>query len=334
VSGRAIGARFGLALLAAAVASSVEAADLDLRDGWTSWQVEAVEDAPAWCCWKDSRHTMPRACNLDEGRDGYGTRDGERGAGVVKLYARVNGGRLERLQALGPDCPVETKTQVRDLGPVAVDDSARWLAARAKENGKLEAGRREFVDPLAALAMHRSAFAEESLAGFARTDARAATRKSAVFWLARLRGEKGAEVTSAVMFADREADVRRHASFALSQSKSPRVAPDLIRLGNTDRAAEVRAQAWFWLAHTGAGQSEVAISTALRKDADAHVREQAIFALSQLPGERATKALIATVEDRALSAEHRKRAVFWLAQSESAEAQAWLEKVLVRTAAH
>ena len=36
----------------AAFASQVRAADLPLpRDGWASWQVEAVEDAPARCCW-------------------------------------------------------------------------------------------------------------------------------------------------------------------------------------------------------------------------------------------------------------------------------------------
>ena len=65
-----------------------------------------------------------------------------------------------------------------------------------------------------------------------------------------------------------------------------------------------------------------------RRISDDHVREQAIFALSQLPDERATRALIAAAEDRSLSSEQRKRAVFWLAQSESEGAQTYLEKVL------
>jgi HEAT repeat protein len=111
-------------------------------------------------------------------------------------------------------------------------------------------------------------------------------------------------------------------------SQSPRISQDLIRLGNTDEDGEVRAQAWFWLAQTGAAESEKAIGAALRKDSDDRVREQAIFALSQLPDERATRALIATAEDRSLSREQRKRAVFWLAHSEKTGAQAYLEKVL------
>ena len=90
----------------------------------------------------------------------------------------------------------------------------------------------------------------------------------------------------------------------------------------------MRAQAWFWLAHTGASGAEEAITAALKKDKDDQVREQAIFALSQLPDERATRALIKVAEDRSLSREQRKRAVFWLAQSESKGAQKYLEKVL------
>jgi len=58
------------------------------------------------------------------------------------------------------------------------------------------------------------------------------------------------------------------------------------------------------------------------------VREQAVFALSRLPDERATQALIAAAEDRSLAREQRKRAVFWLSQSESSAALAYLDKVL------
>src|SRR5262249_6972889 len=129
--------------------------------------------------------------------------------------------------------------------------------------------------------------------------------------------------------SDKDPEVRQHAAFALSQTETPRAAQDLIRLGNTDKDGEVRAQAWFWLAQTGAPDTEQAIAAALKKDNDAEVREQAIFALSQLPDDRATRALIAAAEDRALSQEQRKKAIFWLAQSESKGAQSYLEKVLV-----
>jgi HEAT repeat protein len=110
--------------------------------------------------------------------------------------------------------------------------------------------------------------------------------------------------------------------------------PDLTRAGDTDSNGEVRAHAWFSLAHTGAANVEKPIFAAIKNDPDDHVREQAVFALSQLPEGRATPALIAVAEDRSLSREQRKRAVFWLAQSKSADAQAYLDKVLTKTASN
>jgi hypothetical protein len=321
----------GALLLASAIATPIRAAEPKLpRDGWVSWEVPAVEGAPAWCCfgrWQE-KDASRASCKLDGKSNGYGNRH-EETTDAVTVYARVSGGKLDRLQALSAGCPVETKTPVQALGDVSADDSARWLSAQVKLDGKDAVSREPLGEAaLAALALHRGDLASKSLAGFARDDARVETRKWAVFWLSQVRGEEGAGITSSVMFADRDPDVRQHAAFSLSQSDSPRVAPDLIRLGNTDKVGEVRAQAWFWLAQSGAEQAEAAITAALAKDADDDVREQAIFALSQLPDERATRALIAAAEDRSLSSEQRKRAIFWLSQSDSNAALSYLDKVL------
>ena len=316
----------------AAMVSQVLAAELKLpREGWASWQVSAVENAPAWCCWNSWKDidASPTSCRLDDRPDHYGTRRDET-TDSVKVYARVAGGKIDRLQVLSATCPVETRTPIDELGSVTAEDSARWLIARAGQSGD-DAGNPISENALAALALHRGDFARNALAEFSR-DPRTETRKWAVFWLATLRGTEGADIASKLMFNDKAADVRKHAAFALAQTKSPRVAADLIRQGNTDKVGDVRAQAWFWLAHTGAVEAEKAIAAALRQDADEQVREQAIFALSQLPDDRAPRALIATAQDQTLSREQRKRAVFWLSQSESVEAQAYLEKVLARNA--
>jgi hypothetical protein len=321
----------GAFLLAFAIAAPVRGVEPKLpRDGWVSWEVPAVEEAPAWCCfssWQEKDYSKA-VCKLDGRSNGYGNRH-DATTDAVKVYARMTGGKLDRLQALSASCPVEARTPVQTLGDVSTDDSARWLVAQVNQNGR-DAVTHETIGEgaLAALALHRGDLASGALAGFARDDARVETRKWAVFWLSQLRGVEGADVTSSVMFADRDSDVRQHAAFSLSQSKSPRVAQDLIRLGNTDKVGEVRAQAWFWLAQSGAQQAEGAITAALNKDADDDVREQAIFALSQLPEGRATNALIAAAEDRSLSREQRKRAVFWLSHSDSSAALAYLDKVL------
>jgi hypothetical protein len=318
-------------LLMALIAPAHSAEPRLPSDGWVSWQVPAIENAPAWCCWGSGQTGKLPAitCPLDRA-DGFGVGDRDSTTDKVKVYARSTGGKIDRLQVLAASCPVETSTPVQELVGVEADDSARWLASKTRQEGMNGLKRRSIGEQaLAALAMHAGAVARDSLASFAR-DAHVETRKSAVFWLAMLRGEEGAGIASSVMFNDQEADVRKHAAFAIAQTRSPRAATDLIRQGNSDKVADVRAEAWFWLAQTGAAGAEQAIGAALRKDGDDHVREHAVFALSQLPEERATRALIATAEDQSLTREQRKRAVFWLSQSGADSAQAYLEKVLAR----
>jgi hypothetical protein len=322
--------RIALCFVGLTVGAQGFTADLKLpKEGWTSWEVDAVEGAPDWCCWSSWDHDngTRQACRLDDDRGNRGNRD-KSTTDAIRVYARLAAGKIERLRALSASCPVEAASPIQNLDNVASDDSARLLATLAK-NGDSSKDRDLGENVLAALAMHRGDVAQKALVPLAREDARAETRKKAIFWLALLRGTSGAEVASAAMFDDKDSDVRKHAAFSITQSRSPRITADLIRLGNTDKDGDVRAQAWFWLAHTGAAESEGALMAALRKDGNDHVREQAIFALSQLPEERATRALIAAAEDKSLSNEQRKRAVFWLGQSESKAAQAYLEKVLV-----
>ena len=316
-------------LIGLALVSHVQSADLVLpRDGWASWQVEAVEGAPDWCCWSswDNREGSRTACRLDD-RGNSATHD-RTTIDAMRVYARVAAGNVERVRVLSASCPVASDTPVHDIGNVATDDSARWLLTLVSRAGEVAKHDDLGENALAALATHRGDVAQNALVAMARDDGRAETRKKAVFWLAQMRGVAGAEVATSVMFNDKDADVRKHGAFAITQSRSNTIARDLTKLGNTDKDADVRAQAWFWLAQAGTAGAEEAIGGALRKDADDHVREQAIFALSQLPGERATVALVQVAEDRSLSREQRKRAVFWLAQSQAEGAQKYLEKVL------
>jgi len=311
---------------AAALALTSQARSAELptpKDGWAAWQIDTVEDAPAWCCFEwDDRDTTPSTCHLDSENHNFASRD-HATTDAARVYAHFKDGKLDRLRTLAAACPVETQTPIQKLD-VSTDDSTRWFIGLLQRNDLDN-------DVLAGLAVHRGDLAFDALSKAARGDPRTDKRKHAVFWLAQTRGLQGAQVATDLMFHDPDSDIRRHAIFAVSQSKSPAKAADIIRLGDTDADAQVRAQAWFWLAHTGAPNAEQAISAALKKDGSEHVRDQAIFALSQLPDGRGVHALIGLAEDRSLSREQRKRAVFWLAQSKSDEAQEYLERVLTAT---
>src|ERR1041384_4241600 len=80
------------------------AAELELpRDGWGSWEVPAVGDAPAWCCFEGNGSPASRpTCKLDEANRGYGNRDDAK-TESVRIYARFAAGTLERLRPLAAD---------------------------------------------------------------------------------------------------------------------------------------------------------------------------------------------------------------------------------------
>jgi hypothetical protein len=248
------------AAAALAVASQAGAADLPLpKDGWASWEVEAADRAPAFCCWNswDTSVGKTKACNLDDNRQGYGTRDNAK-TDAIRVYARFTNGNLDRLRTLAAACPVETRTPIQDLDGMATDDSVRWLMSLTSRDDLDH-------DVPSSLALHRGPLALDALKKLARHDARAETRQHAV----------------------------------------------------------------FWLAQRGSADAERDLQASLRNDPDGGVREHAVFALSLLPDGRATQALIAAAEDRSLPREQRKRALFWLAQSESEGARQYLDKILM-----
>jgi len=323
----------GVCLATLAFSSSTTAAEIKLpADGWVSWEVPAVEGAPDMCCWNGMQPGAAArgACKLDNQRGNIGN-VAHATTDSIRIYVRVAGGNIDRLRALSASCPVEAATPIQDLGAQEADASARWLIANARraEVTKHQSSRENALE---ALGMHRGEVAYGELASVARGGNSQDERRTAMFWVAKGRGVAGATLVTELMFGDKDPDIREHGAFAITVSQSPRISQDLVRLGNTDKHGEVRAQAWFWLAQTGAAEAENAIGAALRKDSDDRVREQAIFALSQLPDERATRALIAMAEDQSLSREQRKRAVFWLAHSDAKGAQAYLEKVLAGNA--
>lgn len=326
-------------LFAVALLSAGPGAALDLpRDGWVSWQVPAVEGAPAWCCFGDWRDTDQKGiCQLDEKDYGYGNRGRDDAATSVRLYARFEAGTLKKLRALDAACPVNAASAIKPLENISVDDSARWVAKLVvpRTAEKRSAENRLNGDALAALAMHRGNVARESLTAIARKDASVENRKDALFWATQVRGIEGIDIVSPSLFDDTEAKVREHAAFALSQSqkKTARsVAPLLIRAATSDREAKVRSQSWFWLAQSKAAETEAAIRAALPKETESRVREQAIFALSQLPPVRAATALMAVAEDKSLAREERKRAIFWLGQMKSDQAVAYFDRLLTSSA--
>jgi hypothetical protein len=107
--------------------------------------------------------------------------------------------------------------------------------------------------------------------------------------------------------------------------------PTLLTLAKSDRVPRrTRRQAVFWLGQAAGAVATRGLSALLDEDGvDRDVKEQAVFALSQQPHGDGVPALIRvarTHPDR----EVRRKALFWLGQSDDPRALALFEELLTR----
>jgi HEAT repeat protein len=291
-------------------------------DGLYTWRVAATDDAPCWCCvnWSGKSYNA-RPCDLDSRNASYSVDDSLDAAGEMRIYALIESGKATRIRTFSPQCAVTSRRDIIDLGTIQPVESLAWLQERVTSS---TVG----PDALAAIAVHRDPAALRFLLEIAASGPAMGLRKDAIFWMAQGRISESASELERMMFKDPDPEIRRHAAFSLSQSSAPNRTDALIRQGRDDEEPEVRSQAWFWLAQTGSSESEKAIQWAIANDPEGDVREEAVFALSQLPGERGVDALFAVLRDRGLHREIREQALFWLAQSDSDRAFAYLDELL------
>jgi hypothetical protein len=122
-----------------------------------------------------------------------------------------------------------------------------------------------------------------------------------------------------------------HAIFPVILADSVTAWPELLRIAKNARLTRrTRRQAVFWLGQA-AGEAATKGLTDLVEDrsGDRDVREQAVFALSQRPHDEGVPALIRIARENP-DPELRKKAIFWLGQSDDPRALALFEELLTK----
>jgi len=119
------------------------------------------------------------------------------------------------------------------------------------------------------------------------------------------------------------------AIFAATLADSVVVWPDLLRLARDGGVTtETRRQAVFWVSQAAGSAATKGLDDLVGEDTvDREVREQAVFALSQRPREEGVPALIRLARTHR-DPEIRRRAIFWLGQSNAPRALALFEELL------
>jgi HEAT repeat protein len=319
-----------------ALASSVFAKDAwRASDGWHRFLVPAVAPAPKACCYRlTNSSTRPSVCQLDRRNHGFiGSMDGA--AGLVEpevaqsavglkvdeafaLYVKTHAGKTIDLQSYSASCPVQAEQTIRDQGGLSVADALTLLEPTLQEEKLAEAS-------VIALAWVRGDAAAQRLIKVARSDGK--QQRDALFWLGQTRGALGAQALIAALQTERSENLREHIAFSLSQSADPSAAPALLMAAEKDPSESVRGHVWFSLSQMSLPGLEQKLRARVDRES-AVVQEQMVFALSQLPEPKASQALIAWVTDQQLDKSVRRRALFWLAQSEEPAALAYLQQVL------
>lgn len=128
-----------------------------------------------------------------------------------------------------------------------------------------------------------------------------------------------------------EGDLGGHAIFAATLADSVTTWPQLLRLArNRDVPEQTRRSAVFWVSQAAEVAATRGLDALIDEDAtDREVREQAVFALSQRPREEGVPVLIRIAQSHR-DPEIRKKAIFWLGQSNDPRALALFEQLLTR----
>ena len=128
-----------------------------------------------------------------------------------------------------------------------------------------------------------------------------------------------------------ESRAAEKAIFPAVLADSVTIWPDLLKIAKSDQVSrKVRRSAVFWLGQA-AGDAATKGLTDLVDDgnADRDVRESAVFALSQRPREEGVPALIRIARENK-DPDLRRKAIFWLGQSDDPRALSLFEELLTR----
>ena len=121
------------------------------------------------------------------------------------------------------------------------------------------------------------------------------------------------------------------AIFAALIADSAVVWPDLLAIAkNGSASTENRKEAVFWLSQEAGDAATKGLTDLVEDEAeDREVREQAVFALSQLPADQGVPILIRVARSNK-DPQVRRKAIFWLGQSEDPRALALFEELLTK----
>jgi HEAT repeat protein len=178
-----------------------------------------------------------------------------------------------------------------------------------------------------ALSQHGSPRAQQALRVYAeRAEVPEPAREKAIFWLGQSSSTENATFLRSLYGRLKSEDLKKKVVFSLSQMGGLENGKWLLGVArDPSQTIEMRKQALFWAGQGGVPIEE--LTGLYAKVADQAMREQLVFVYSQRDEPAALEKLI-DIARRDPNPELRKRALFWLGQSEDSRAVQVLQEII------
>lgn len=178
-----------------------------------------------------------------------------------------------------------------------------------------------------ALSQHNRPGAQPALRAYAeRGDVPESAREKAIFWLGQAGSPENATFLRSLYGRLKSEELRKKVVFSLSQRGGAENGKWLLGLArDSSQGIEMRKQALFWAGQAGVPIAE--LTGLYGSVADQAMREQLVFVYSQRSEPAALDKLI-DIARRDPNPELRKRALFWLGQSEDSRAVQALQEII------
>jgi HEAT repeat protein len=178
-----------------------------------------------------------------------------------------------------------------------------------------------------ALSQHDSPRAQQALRSYAeRPELPEAVKEKAIFWLGQNETPENAAFLRSLYGKLQNPELKKKVLFSVSQMGGEENGRWLLGVASdTTQGIEVRKQALFWAGQAGVSLGE--LTKVYGNVRDQQMREQLIFVYSQRDEPAALDKLI-DIAKRDSNPDLRKRALFWLGQSEDSRAVKALQDIL------
>jgi hypothetical protein len=178
-----------------------------------------------------------------------------------------------------------------------------------------------------ALSQHDSPRAQQALRVYAeRAEVPEPAREKAIFWLGQSGTSDNATFLRSLYGRLKSEELKKKVDYSLSQMGGQENGKSLLGVArDTSQGIEMRKQALFWAGQ--AGVPIVELTSLYANVADQAMREQLVFVYSQRDEPAALEKLI-DIARRDPNPELRKRALFWLGQSEDSRAVQVLQEII------